>query len=158
MLELIAKLRETASADKASQWFDVVSLDQIEYVEAVIDLRLPELLRQCYRKVSNGGFGPGYGITGLPGGHESSWGDLLQTVAEARKLDDCEDCWLPLIDWGCAQFLCVDCDDGDLIVTLMDGEFRHEDYNLHMLLERWCAGEVPDLESGMFHSVQHGSR
>lgn len=153
MDNIIARLHDAAHNDPDSGWHDVVTTEHIAYVESVIDIELPKLLKRCYTEISNGGFGPAYGITGLPGGHESSWGDLIQTVAELRKLDECEDGWLPLIDWGCAQFLCVDCDNDDLIVTLYEGDFHQEGYSFQTVLERWVQGEIPDLDTGEFRHL-----
>ena len=130
MGESLSELRIAAQADEATHWFDVATSSQVEYVERVIEIELPVLLRRCYTEISNGGFGPGYGITGLPGGHESSWGDLIESVVELRRLEDCEDGYLPLVDWGCGEFTCIDCDDDNLVVTLIDGEFHHEEISL----------------------------
>jgi hypothetical protein len=150
MDDLIERIRWTACNHSETQWFDVVTAEHIAYVEMIVDVQFPELLKRCYTEIGNGGFGPGYGLTGLPGGYESSWGDLVQTTAELRELDDCEDGFLPVIDWGCAQMMCVDCDDDDLIVTCLEGGFHYEDYSFQTLLERWCEGKVPDLYTGMF--------
>lgn len=152
MDDLITDINQTARNDAKSRWFAVVDHEQIEFVESVIDVQLPTLLKRCYTEISNGGFGPGYGITGLPGGHKSSWGDLIESVAELRALEDCEDNFLPLIDFGCAQILCVDCDDNERIVTSIEGDFHFEEYTLETLMARWCEGETPDLETGEFCS------
>jgi hypothetical protein len=141
MDDLLPQLRAAAQADDSTQWYDVVSDSQVEYVESAIGIEFPALLKQCYTQISNGGFGPGYGITGLPGGHESSWGDLIETVEELRRHEDCEEAYLPLIDWGCGHFTCIDCDDEDMAVTLKDGDFHHEEFNLRELMYRWCRGE-----------------
>ena len=89
MNDLIAHIRQTVRDDSDTQWFDVETADQIAYVESVIDIELPNLLKRCYTEISNGCFGPAYGITGLPGGYESSWGDFdsnRRGVAQARRL------------------------------------------------------------------------
>jgi len=150
--ELIAKLLETARADPATNWFDAVADDAIASAESSLDIILPEILKHCYTRISNGEFGPGYQLTGLPGGHHSSWGDLVQTTSELRRHDECEDEWLPLIDWGCAQFTIVDCTD-EQIVTLYEGDFHCEDYTLVTLFEKWTIGEVPNLARGTFHRI-----
>lgn len=153
MDDLIAHIRQAARDDSNSRWFEVADDEQIDFVESVIDIQLPTLLRRCYSEISNGGFGPGHGITGLPGGHKSSWGDLIESAAELRALEDCEDSFLPLIDIGCAQMLCVDCDEDEMIVASIEGEFHHEKYNLTTLLERWCLGDIPDLHTGSFYRI-----
>lgn len=150
MDDLITQIREAARNNSDTPWFDVVTGEHITYVESVIGIEVPDLLKKCYTEVSNGGFGPGYGITGLPGGYESSWGDLIQAVAQLRKLEHCEERWLPLIDFGCAQMLCVDCDDDEMIVVSIEGDFHHEECDFTTLMERWSRAKLPDLHSGLF--------
>jgi hypothetical protein len=151
--ERIVRVRDAARRDSSSVWYPVVTDAHIEFVEAALDVELPELLKRCYLEIGNGGFGPGYHLTGLPGGHESSWGDLLQTTEELRRLEDGEESWLPIIDWGCNEFTIVDCDD-DQIVTLYEGDFHDEDYSLETLFDRWIEGKVPDLSTGEFRSTE----
>jgi len=150
--KLIFAFREAAHADPATNWHDIVSFDAIAFVENSLEVTIPQTLRRCYTEISNGGFGPGYQLTGLPGGHESSWGDLIQATAELRRHEDCEDEWLPLIDWGCAQLTVVDCHD-EQIVTLYEGDFHCETYTLNKLLTKWISGEVPSLDTGSFHPI-----
>ena len=144
MDELIARIRQTAREDSDTKWFDVATPEQISYFEDVLDVELPALLKRCYTEISSGGFGPGYGVAGLPGGHETAWGDLIESVKELRLHEDCDDSLLPLIDWGCNEVTCVDSDDG-LVVTFLEGDFHQEDYTFETLMERWCQGEMPDL-------------
>ncbi len=146
---LLSRLKRAAREDTRMTWFDVVPKAGIEYAEDVLGFALPEVLRRSYLEISNGGFGPGP-IIGLPGGYESSWGDLLETWAAMRLDKDCEEGWLPVIDCGCAQFSLVDCDDDFRMVTLREGEFHGEDYALDEMLERWLVGEIPDLDGGGF--------
>jgi hypothetical protein len=146
---LLNQLREKASADPATNWFPVVSDEAVTFVETCLDVKIPSILKLCYTQISNGGFGPGYQLTGLPGGHLSSWGDLLQSTNELRQLDECEEEWLPLIDWGCNLFSIVDCSDRQ-IVTLYEGEFHAEGYSLKTLFRHWIVGEIPDLSTGKF--------
>ncbi|MEZ6073062.1 MAG: SMI1/KNR4 family protein [Pirellulales bacterium] len=148
--DLITRIREAARRDETTQWFCVTTPEQIAYVESIISIQLPELLKQCYMQIGNGGFGPSYGITGLPGGHESSWGDLIQTVEGLRQLEECEQGWLPLIDYGCAEMLCVDCDEEELVVVSLQGEIDYKDYDFTTVMERWCEGKIPDLRSEGF--------
>lgn len=152
MDDLIASICQTARDDGGTQWFDVVKSQQIAIFESALGVQLPELLNRCYSEISNGGFGPGYHLAGLPGGCEAAWGNLALSVKELRNHEDCEHSLLPLIDWGCNQVSCVDCDDG-LVVTFLEGDFHHEEYTLDTLLARWCEGEIPDLRTGEFRSL-----
>lgn len=150
MDDLIARIRQAARDDTSSRWFAVVDSDLIDYFEGVTGIELPTLLTRCYEEISNGGFGPGFHVAGLPGGHEAAWGDLIESVNELRLHDDCEDSLLPLIDCGCNEVLCLDCDD-DSIITFLEGDFHQEEYTFETLMERWCLGEIPDLRTGEFY-------
>src|SRR5579884_3437758 len=95
---------------------------------------LSQPLSRAYQEISNGGFGPGL-LIGLPGGHESSWGDLLQTWGVFQDDPDCEEGWLPIIDWGCAQVSLIDCEDDFQMVSLYEGEFHSESYSFEDLMD-----------------------
>ncbi len=149
MKKLLSRMRDSALFDPETVLFAVVSAASIETAEEFLSLPLPELLKSCYLEIGNGGFGPGP-LIGLPGGYESSWGDLLQTWMVMREDEDYEENWLPIIDWGCAQFSLIDCNDLQM-VTLYEGEFHPEDYSFETLLRRWVDGELPELLSGEFY-------
>jgi hypothetical protein len=51
------------------QPYPPVSLADIAWTETQIGTPLPPLIREIFLQVSNGGFGPGWGITGLQNGH-----------------------------------------------------------------------------------------
>jgi hypothetical protein len=74
---------------------------------------LPPLLRRLYREVANGGFGPGYGLLGLRGGHT----DDGATAVDLRRSEwwpRPPDRLLPVCHWGCAIYSLVDCADGHM--------------------------------------------
>jgi hypothetical protein len=150
MKGLFTRLRQAAQEDTATIWFDVVPAASIEFAEEFFGFALPKLLKRSYMEISNGGFGPGP-VIGLPGGYESSWGDLIKTRTELERDEECEDGWLPIIDWGCAQFSIIDCDNDFQIVSLYEGDFHCEDYSFDTLLKRWLDGELPELRSGGFY-------
>jgi hypothetical protein len=150
MKNLFSRLQWAAREDPKSNWFDVVPKAGIEYAEDVFGFDLPKILKRSYTEISNGGFGPGYHIIGLPGGEESSLGDLLKTWTTMSCDPDFEEGWLPIIDWGCAQYSLIDCDNDFLMITLYEGEYHCEDYTFNELLERWVGGEIPELSSGGF--------
>ena len=94
--------------------------EAVEEAESVVGHRLPPLLRRLYLEVGNGGFGPGYGVLGLKGGHHD---DLGRTGIDwYRQAHDHtpESHWsglpaslLPLCHWGCAIYSLIDCSDPD---------------------------------------------
>jgi hypothetical protein len=71
---------------------------------------LPPLLRRLYLEVANGGFGPGYGLLGLRGGHHDG-GDTAVDLRRSAFWPTPPDRLLPLCHWGCAIYAFVDCAD-----------------------------------------------
>jgi hypothetical protein len=50
------------------------SPEAVEEAQVMVGYPLPGLLRRLYLEVGNGGFGPGYGILGVRGGHGDDYG------------------------------------------------------------------------------------
>lgn len=82
--------------------FPPATEDQIRETEQQLGFPLPPLLRLLYTEVANGGFGPGLGIVGTPGGFhmtnprfDDPDHDIVQSyqqeVSEAQKLIRLED-------------------------------------------------------------------
>lgn len=126
-------------------------LAEIKWAEDQIGFRLPPLIREIWLQVGNGGFGPGYGITGVKTGlpdfepqslvenvrflHETkNW--LLQSAQEALDSGEPEQSlefkrqyeqWqtrptdIVYCYWGCNTFTVVDCGDETLPVFWVDG-------------------------------------
>lgn len=93
----------------------VASQSNVAEAEALIGFRLPPLLRRLYLEVGNGGFGPGYGVLGLHGGHTD---DTRRTAVDLyRQAHVGPSAWwpflksslLPICHWGCAIYSFVDC-------------------------------------------------
>lgn len=150
MARLYSRLKMAFQMRGETLRFPVVDAAGIAFAEEVFGFALPPILRSAYQEIGNGEFGPGP-IIGLPGGYESSWGDLIQTWEELQRDPECQEGWLPIIDWGCAQFSIVDSEDDFQMVTLYEGDFHNEDYSFVELLEHWLEGELPELHTGGFY-------
>jgi hypothetical protein len=103
-----------------------VAPQRLQAAERVIGLKLPELLRAIYRKVGNGGFGPAYGIVGIKGGAKLD-GYTLETCYEHMlKLENENALWrwpkhlVPVANYGCGMWSCVDCTYRKLPMVLWD--------------------------------------
>lgn len=149
MKELLSRLRDAALKDAKTAPLEVVSPKLIEAAEEFLGFKLPKLLKHSYLEIGNGGFGHGP-LIGLPGGYETSWGDLVRTWLVMQQDHEFEQGWLPIIDWGCAEASFVDCHDFQM-VTLYQGEYHPEDYSFETLIRRWLDGELPALHSGGFY-------
>src|SRR5262249_22974281 len=91
----------------------------IAAAEEELGFRLPRLLRAAYRSVGNGGFGPGHGLIGVPAAEpytstDDSVVDLYEREMHGNRESAAQgDRWpaklLPICDYGCGSFACVDC-------------------------------------------------
>ncbi len=125
--------------------------------ETLLGRRFPPLLRRLYLEVANGGFGPAYGLIGVSGSALDSLGDNVATAYDAwRRASD--ELWnwpsgvLPLMELGCAAWLCIDLNAPELpVVELVpDDDPKDEDHpallfrpfapSLNQLLGQWVQG------------------
>jgi hypothetical protein len=125
--------------------------------EERIGLVLPRSVRDLYRLVGNGGFGPGYGITGFLGGARDDIGrDVVEDYLRRRGPDHDDPAWswpknlLAICHWGCGIYSCVDCAAEDTPIVrfdpnVFDGDwskcFAPERESLEEWLQAWLAGE-----------------
>jgi len=114
--QIIEQIKAKLAAKGALDELSLASQGDLVEAEGRLGFKIPALLSSVYLNVSNGGFGPGYGIIGLAGGHESDLGNLAETYEEVKRgaaylgLDWTEGL-LPFCGWGCNIFTCVDCTD-----------------------------------------------
>lgn len=141
---LIVALKERAldparATDEAFEFSDPAPppLDEltVQRAEARLGKALPPLLRELYRFVGNGGFGPGYGLLPLTRSDESEEFPSVVWLCESLSVETAEAGWswpetlLPFCDWGCAIQSCIDTSSRDGVVFTFDpGAFerRHE--------------------------------
>lgn len=84
-------------------------------IEDLVGYPMPTLLRRLYLEVANGGFGPGYGVLGIRGGHGvSPEQTALKRYQNARaRGGSIPSSLVPVCDWGCAIESYVDWADPD---------------------------------------------
>lgn len=144
-----------------------VSAAEVAEGEQCLGFPLQRLHRRLFEEIGNGGFGPGDGIIGLPGGH----GGLVGVPSDHRKQEtktmialrrgmwvDAEHPSLPhgvvpLCDLGCARWLCVDELANEGVVLVLD-EFGLTDTgeSLRSCLADWADG-IP-VEKRLFVSQE----
>jgi hypothetical protein len=127
--DLLRRLRDRAGAGA----IPCATREMIADAESELGFRLPPLLRAVYRFVGNGGFGPGVGrgLIGVPGTEpylstDDSVVDLYERELAHADLGDPADVWpervLPVSDFGCASYACVDCSRRAGRVLLFDAD------------------------------------
>ena len=94
-----------------------VSPAAVQEAENLLGHRLPSLLRRLYLEVGNGGFGPGYGILGVRGGHGDDYGHTAVDLHQQAR-SEAWPAWssmpaglLPICHWGCGIYSLIDCAD-----------------------------------------------
>lgn len=74
--------------------------------ERILGRPLPALLRRLYSEVGNGGFGPGYGVLGVFGGHRDDAGHDAISLHQSWELP--RPFLLPICHWGCGIYSFID--------------------------------------------------
>jgi SMI1/KNR4 family protein SUKH-1 len=154
-----ARRQEAQSRTSMAKFGDIPDLyppvteRQLHDAEARLGFQLPKFLRTLYLEVGNGGFGPGYGLWGLPGGYpttlpmampdsniiDSYINDVELAVEEA--LGD-QGQILVICDWGCCNGSAVDCStaDGKMIFLRDDASEVAENLTFIQWMEDWANG------------------
>jgi len=160
--------RATTGGIHSKKAIPPVAAKALQTTERAIGFKLPELLRAIYLKVGNGGFGPEYGIVGTQGGAKLDGCTLETCYQNMAKLDSENSVWrwpkhlLPLANYGCGMWSCVDCEYQKLPMILWDpnnldsalegadarlnwgNSFWDQGRSLRMWLEAWLATEDED--------------
>ena len=129
------------------------SMGKVAEVEKKLGFALPELLRRFYTEIADGGFGPGYGLTGIESDRNSYLnGNLAESYEYYLRASDTEfgAPWqpklLPILTWGCGILSCVDCADSAYPVYYLDpGDHCLDDPNLEVTIEH-ADGTVEKLD------------
>jgi hypothetical protein len=114
--EFLRRLAGRDAARAAARRFPPATQDQLRAAEASLSFPLPPLLGRIYTTIANGGFGPGRGLIGLPGGatdeHGNSILDLYDSFSASSE-EDPEWQWpdrlVPICGWTESVYSCVDC-------------------------------------------------
>lgn len=150
-LDAIEKIRNRAvqedmRTDNSARWgcpdlAATVSRELVDAVELEVGFALWEEHRQVLMEVANGGFGPGDGLLGLPGGRLDDEG---RSLTDVRKLLFSEDGFqqqkfFPICDWGCGIWFCVDCGTGEMLKCDEMG-IKKLGIQFGTWLEKWASG------------------
>lgn len=120
LLERLKKLRRPIFRPRVKvsfpqQMAGPASEDELLLTEQLLGFPIPPLLRRVYSEVGNGGFGPGYGLTGAEGGRPDAVGySIAGAYRLRREIDPAAPGWswpnrlVPLVSWGGGTFSCGD--------------------------------------------------
>ena len=103
-----------------------VTTKDLRDAERALGFQLPDLVRAIYRKVANGGFGPVYGVVGTKGGFKLDKYSLESCYQGMLQLEQVNSIWrwpqrlLPLANYGCGMWSCVDCEYKKLSMIIWD--------------------------------------
>jgi len=136
------------------------TLAEVEAAERVLGFNFPTLLRRIYLEVANGGFGPDYGLLGVPpdGTTDDQGGTILSLYGTLplnnpdipyEGEDDYEflewpEKLLPICHYGCAIYACFDCEGEDGAIVIWEGgllDSLPEANSLQEWLENWLNKE-----------------
>ncbi len=117
----------------------------VEEAERAIGYALHPFHRRLLTEVGNGGFGPGYGLIGLPGGAPGVDGHFLVEFSRLLLLEPGASS-LPgpivvLCDWGCGVWGCIDCETGAVLTIAEDG-LKDSGQTVRAWFEDWVSGAV----------------
>jgi len=138
---------------------------EVEVFEGAVGFSLPAFYRRLLTEVANGGFGPGFGMVGIPpSGHieDDLSGDLREFYLAGRAQPELE--WrtpcglLALCSWGCGVLSYVDCfSERAAVVTNEASENRIEFTETSPSLADWLAAWLSgvDLKAAMHRVVGH---
>jgi hypothetical protein len=158
--DLLRLLRARAESETPSRPAAAPAVADFEHAAG---LHLPTFYVRLLTEVANGGFGPGFGIVGIPPDgfvDDDLGGNLLEAYLERR--DCAETAWrlprglLPLCNWGCGTFSYIDTlSTGAAVITadvLQDRiEYIETAVTLAAWLSDWVAGV--NLEEAMYETV-----
>jgi len=97
-----------------------VSEESFVALESLLQNPLPRLFRRLYARIGDGGFGPGYGL--LP---------LASVQHEYLRFRRIYSWWpvalVPVLEWGCGIFSCIDLDSPATTVLRYDPDMEEDE-------------------------------
>jgi hypothetical protein len=118
------------------------SLEAINAAEEQMGCTLHPFHRRLFQEVGNGGFGPGDGLIGIPGGSLDVDGRSIVDLRKTLFPDFCGAATfrsIPICDWGDGIWSCVECDTGRVLSMSEFGLMDTGD-NFQYWLEEWVSG------------------
>jgi len=109
------------------------STGELAAAESRLGFPVPRVVQRLYTDVANGGFGPGYGLVGIGGGRAGFRRGARTWFCEDEYTSlrsDPQIQWpprlLPVCDWGCGIYSCVDATHADAPMLRMDSDALYD--------------------------------
>jgi len=115
------------------------SAREVADAERALGCTLHRLHRRLLEEVGNGGFGPGDGLIGLPGGRTDDEGRSVVELRGALFGVDVLEHVVPLWDWGDGTWACLDEKVGRVLIVDENG-VTDTGLELSTCLAQWAAG------------------
>jgi hypothetical protein len=119
------------------------TVEAVQEAERAIGCALHPLHRRLLLEVGNGGFGPGDGLIGLPGGRLDEGGRSLVELCSYLWVDaetpGLPPGVVPLCDWGDAIWSCLD-EEADRMLTLDESGLTDTGQSFQTWLMDWVSG------------------
>lgn len=136
----------------------ILSEENIQQFENKIGYVLPDILKQLFLQIGNGGFGPGYGLFPLISDKEENMLDFSQDFVSCG-FEFWKPSHIPLVHWGCGIYTFMDLEQPHANLQVFDGSNYDEEipefngvfeipHTLDSFLQAWV-NEV-DLWKEMF--------
>lgn len=149
--ELVARIRQRAAdqdmrttMNPRTPVFAPASLKVVREIELEMGFKLPPLLVRLYVDVGNGGFGPGYGLYGVKGGHVNNVQNLtLETLYLSNREYTWPEQLVDVCDWGCTMASLIDCSKPEGEMVFMGDSspvFMPEGITFAQWMEDWVNG------------------
>ena len=150
--QLIQRLQKRSTKLSGVDEFPAITAKELQIAERAVGFKFPEVLRGIYLNVGNGGFGPEYGIVGTKGGARRDGCTLETCYQKMLELEMENPVWrwptrlLPLAEYGCGMWGCVDCEYKKLPMILWDpnnlnSEFKGADAKQNWGNSFWDIGQ-----------------
>jgi hypothetical protein len=124
--------------------------EEIERAEVQLGFELPNLLGRVYEEVADGDFGPTYGLLPLLNPRRDQDATLANVRSELALDPRRHPLLLPVCDWGCAIWSCLDCrtEEGPIVTMAGEWPLTNTGHDLRSWLQAWLDGT--DLWNEMF--------
>jgi hypothetical protein len=114
----------------------------VDEAERAIGYALHPFHRRLLTEIGNGGFGPGAGLVGLPGGTLDIDGRSLAELSRMLQLELGASPPFPVVflcDWGCGVWGCLDCET-DAVLTISEDGLKDSGQTICAWFEDWVSG------------------